>query len=403
MTSSPVPQKADGKSKALLRTAALLLDRPAGAAPAGESEIVLVRGSGATVTDADGTAYLDFDGGGGTLLLGHADERLVVAVDKAVARGFRLPAMSEAEIRFAELLVGRCPSVDALSFHADEAAAFRFAVHAAKAHTRHKRFLRLVDDGSLGWLGNGQLDDSDCVDDVPAALEFVRRHAKSVAAVLIEPVSVAHGLAHRDAASLMELQGLCSQHKVLTILDESLTALRAGVGGFAARIGLRPDMIVFGSSLSGGLPFAVVGGRREIMQNSGVARRQVPAAPNLLACAAAGVVLQAAAEPDVLKDLADLGSQFETALQALMVEFAAPLQVSRLDSMLHLRVIAPGAADADRLTAFHRLYRGLLARGVLWPHHPMAPAFLSTAHTADHLAQLIEALRACFAEEALFS
>ena len=46
--------------------------------------LFISRANGAVVTDLDGNEYIDFVGSWGPMILGHADERVVAAVSKAV-------------------------------------------------------------------------------------------------------------------------------------------------------------------------------------------------------------------------------------------------------------------------------------------------------------------------------
>src|SRR5690606_33292772 len=62
----------------------------------------LVKASGATVTDADGTEYLDLVGSWGPAILGHAHPDVVRAVQDAATRGLSFGASTPAETELAE-------------------------------------------------------------------------------------------------------------------------------------------------------------------------------------------------------------------------------------------------------------------------------------------------------------
>ncbi|MGD2109261.1 MAG: aminotransferase class III-fold pyridoxal phosphate-dependent enzyme, partial [Phycisphaerae bacterium] len=73
---------------------------------------IIARGKGGIVVDVDGNEYIDLIGGRGSLILGHADERVVAAITKAASKGSGCGALSEAEVRLAELIVGRVPGAE---------------------------------------------------------------------------------------------------------------------------------------------------------------------------------------------------------------------------------------------------------------------------------------------------
>src|SRR5512143_2693640 len=64
----------------------------------GRPPLILSRGEGARVQDADGRWYIDFIGAWGPAILGHADPDVVAAVRDAAGDGFALGATSPREI-----------------------------------------------------------------------------------------------------------------------------------------------------------------------------------------------------------------------------------------------------------------------------------------------------------------
>ncbi|MET0933613.1 MAG: aminotransferase class III-fold pyridoxal phosphate-dependent enzyme, partial [Mycetocola sp.] len=71
----------------------------------------LVKAAGATVTDADGTEYVDLVGSWGPAILGHAHPDVVRAVQEAAARGLSFGASTPAETELAELVKARVSAV----------------------------------------------------------------------------------------------------------------------------------------------------------------------------------------------------------------------------------------------------------------------------------------------------
>src|SRR5436190_7247994 len=68
---------------------------------------VMVRGEGCRVEDLDGTSRLDFLANYTSLILGHADPRVIDAVTEQAKHGTAFAAPTENELRLAELICAR--------------------------------------------------------------------------------------------------------------------------------------------------------------------------------------------------------------------------------------------------------------------------------------------------------
>src|SRR5262245_13075620 len=66
----------------------------------------------ARLTDADGNEYLDLVSSWGPMILGHAHPEVTAAIEAAARRGTSYGAPTEAEVRLAEVVVGRMPAVE---------------------------------------------------------------------------------------------------------------------------------------------------------------------------------------------------------------------------------------------------------------------------------------------------
>src|SRR5262245_53682801 len=95
----------------------------------------ITRGDGPRIWDVDGVERLDFNGNYTSLILGHAHPRVVRAVQEAAARGMSFPGPTEHEIRLAELLTRRLPSMESIRFTNSGTEATMHAVRVARAFT----------------------------------------------------------------------------------------------------------------------------------------------------------------------------------------------------------------------------------------------------------------------------
>src|SRR2546427_11687666 len=114
----------------------------------------LVRGDGAGMWDADGVERLDFNGNYTSLILGHAPAPVIRAVQEAAAAGLSFPGPTEREIRLAEALTRRIPSLETVRFTNSGTEATMNAVRLARASTGRPKIAKFEGafHGTHDWV-----------------------------------------------------------------------------------------------------------------------------------------------------------------------------------------------------------------------------------------------------------
>ena len=74
---------------------------------------------------------------------------------------------------------------------------------------------------------------------------------------------------------LHEARRLTEEHGTLLLCDEIITGFRFRAGDFCSIQGLRPDLLILGKVLGGGMPVAAVAGRRDVLSLGTRANRRV--------------------------------------------------------------------------------------------------------------------------------
>jgi glutamate-1-semialdehyde 2,1-aminomutase len=184
--------------------------------------------------------------------------------------------------------------MDEVSFHMSGTEAVMAAVRMARFNTRRKLIVCFSGayhgwwDGVQPGLGSERpLDDCLTLKDLnPASLAVIRRRAREIAAVLVNPVQSFHpnspppsdavlltsgvrktqDSTNRYAEWLRQLRVTCSQCDVPLIFDEVYTGFRLAPGGAQEYFGVRADMVVYGKTVAGGLPIGVVCGKKTLMR-----------------------------------------------------------------------------------------------------------------------------------------
>jgi glutamate-1-semialdehyde 2,1-aminomutase len=244
--------------------------------------IYCTHGQGARKWDVDGNEYVDYVGGHGALLLGHAHPDVVRAVQEQMPRGTHLGAGHELEVRWGQLVQRLVPSAERVKFTASGTEATHLAIRLARSFTQKTRVVKF--EGHFhGWhdYATAAVDppyDVPTSSGVPAeALATMRvlpadpaaveqaLAAGDVAAVILEPTGGAWGTLPVDEAFCRELRRLTQAHGALLIFDEVITGFRCSPGGAQAAYGITPDLTTMAKILAGGLPGGGVAGRADVM------------------------------------------------------------------------------------------------------------------------------------------
>jgi glutamate-1-semialdehyde 2,1-aminomutase len=252
------------------------------------------RGQGAHVWDADGVDRLDFNGNYTSLILGHAPPDVVKAVQEAAAQGMSFPGPTEHEIRLAEMLTRRLPSVESLRFTNSGTEATMNAVRAARAFTGRPKIAKF--EGAYHGTHDAVLvsiaPDPKAAGSrrrpkpvpasagVPAAVvkntvvlpwndgeaceEILAKEAGALACVLVDPLLGIGGVLPPVEGFLERVREVTARHGIVLIFDEVIS-FRTAWGGAQERFNIRPDLTTLGKIIGGGLAVGAFGGRADIM------------------------------------------------------------------------------------------------------------------------------------------
>ncbi|HXH87082.1 MAG TPA: aspartate aminotransferase family protein [Gaiellaceae bacterium] len=356
-------------------------------------KLVVARAAGATVEDVDGRTYLDFAGGIACQNTGHGYEPIVAAIHEQVDRYLHQCFMVgsyepyvEVCRRLAEL--SPCSGTNQKSILVNSGAeAIENAVKIARAatgrpgvvvfeggfHGRTLLTMTMTSKVRPYKAGFGPFAPEVyrtaapypyrgiSSDDAIAGLERLFKSevdAESVACVVLEPVQGEGGFIPMPPDFPARLAELCARHGILSVDDE----VQSGIGrtgpmwAIEHYDGVEPDLLVSGKSLGGGLPLAAVTGRAELMDAPGPGALGGTFGGNPVACAAAAVVLDTAAEPEFRAQGERLGETLRTWLDELATRHDSIGEVRGLGSMLalELREQSPELAGATSAAAFER-------------------------------------------------
>jgi glutamate-1-semialdehyde 2,1-aminomutase len=396
----------------------------------GGTPLFIKHADGCHITDIDANTYIDYIASYGPMIVGHANERVVAALSKAIGKGTSYGAPTEAETQLASVITSALPSVEMVRFVNSGTEAVMSAIRLARAATKRDAIVKCIgcyhghSDGLLVEAGSGALTHGTPsspgippsitsntllvqYNDLGGAQKLFEEHGSRIAAFLVEPVAGNMGLVAPAPGYLAGLRQLCDKHGALLIFDEVMTGFRVAWGGAQVRYHIKPDITCLGKVIGGGLPVGAYGARRELMEMispAGPVYQAGTLSGNPLAMAGGLATLEILAEPGSYETLEERSDRLARGLERVAAESNVPVAVNRVGAMLGIYFVkSPGqqvqnfpdalAADTQR---FAKFFHAMLARGVYLAPSQYEALFVGLAHTEEANDQTIEAAAASF-------
>lgn len=390
---------------------------------------VIHKGDGSRLQDVRGRWYIDYVGGAGALILGHAFPTVVEAVKEQAERGLHFfGTLNEQCIQLAEQLVPIIPCADRIAFTTTGSEATAYAMRTARAATRRSKVLKFegayhgnhdysaysVTPTALSNYPQGRPDTgglpANMVDNVLVSpyndLETVRKiveeNRDDLAAIIVEPLQ---RIIMPKEGFLQGLRKLCDENDILLIFDEVVTGFRLALGGAQEYFGVLPDLASFGKIIGGGGPLGCVGGKAEYMDlmnplNKGKSNYSYVNGTlhgNPIAALAGLATLAELSKPTFFKDLHALADDVCKACQEVLDKNRVPgLALGQGSFWQILFMDKPPVSHADvmnsdmassRALDLAQMHEGLYVL-------PNVRRFVSAVHTGQDIEDTVRALDA---------
>lgn len=389
--------------------------------------VYLSHGKGAEVWDVDGTAYVDFHNGFGSMAVGHAHPKVVEAIGRAARSGTHFAVTTETSVLLAEELCRRF-SVERVRFTNSGTEATMDAIRLARAATGrdglvkvegsyhgHHDAVMLSVAPSLQLIAESDRDGHQAPASlgIPAAVtgltetvpfndlgvleDLFSRRAGEMACFILEPVMMNVGIVLPRPGYLEGVRQLCDRHGVVLIFDEVKSGATIAAGGATERFGVHPDLLCLAKAITGGAPGGAFGGRADLMEliGRGVAQ-QGTFNGNPLVAAAGLAALTEVLTPDAYAHLGRLGTRLaegcgraiaEAGLPAHVVDMGCKGCVSyRPEPLVDYRSFLETDPDL-----FDASWAWLLNRGIFMTPGNEEQWTLSVQHDDAHIDRFVEA------------
>jgi glutamate-1-semialdehyde 2,1-aminomutase len=389
----------------------------------GGTPIFLQKAKGAYLYDADGNRYLDYINSWGPMILGHAFEPVVEAIQQKAVDSTSFGAPTELEVEMAELVKSMVPNVDLVRMVSSGTEACMSAIRLARGFTGRNKFIKfegcyhghadsfLVKAGSgvatfniqtVPGVTAGVAADTLTApyNDLDAVQQLVQQHKGEIAAIIIDPVAGNMGCIIPEAGFLEGLRKLCTEEGMIFIFDEVMTGFRLAQGGAQDRLGIDADLVTYGKVIGAGMPVGAFGGRLEIMKHIaplGNVYQAGTLSGNPLAMIAGYTLLRHLKDnPSVYADLEEKGNYLEAGLKKVLQAAGVPFVINHLGSMISIHfsdqpVNNFAAAASANNALFNKFFHAMLDRGIYLPPSAFETWFLSAALSQKDLDETIQA------------
>ena len=388
----------------------------------GGEPLIIERGSGQHLYDADGNELLDYVCSWGAMILGHANPAIGDAIAEQARRGTSFGVTTELELELATLITRAIPFIEKIRFVSSGTEATMSAVRLARGATKRDFIVKFEGcyhghaDSFLSQAGSGlaTLGIAECPG-VPAALaaltlnvpyndlSAVERvfsmHEDKVAAVIVEPIAANMGVVPPETGFLKGLQEICKKNGALLIVDEVITGFRLRNGSVQENFDIEADLTTLGKIIGGGVPVASYGGRAELMDQVaplGPVYQAGTLAGNPLAMSAGIAALKQLTKPGLYDEMTQLALRLVLGLRAELADAGIPARINAFGSLATVFFTSEPVrnySDAKRSNSkrYAKFFREMLDRGIFLAPSQFEAAFVSMAHTSQDIDRTLAA------------
>lgn len=383
---------------------------------------------GAYIVDADDREYIDYVGSWGPMIVGHANPKIIKAVEKALENGLSFGAPTGIEIQLAEKIHQIMPSIELVRMVNSGTEATMSAIRLARGFTKRNKIIKFAGcyhghaDSLLVSAGSGALTlgvpssagvpesfvqhtlvaEFNRLDTVEA---LFKTYGDDIATIIVEPIAGNMNCVLPTEKFLKGLRELCDQYGSVLIFDEVMTGFRVARGGAQALYQIKPDLTTLGKIIGGGMPVGAFGGRADIMRSIaplGPVYQAGTLSGNPIAMTAGIATLDLLAESNFYNELEKTTNVLMQGLSERARAAKIPFLTTAVCGMFGLyftdqeKIETFDNVKQCNVAQFQKFFHGMLQEGVYLAPSAYEAGFVSAAHGKDEIAKTLDAAERVF-------
>jgi len=333
-----------------------------------DDTLIITRGEGTYVWDADGKRYIDYRLGFGPVILGHGHPAVVKRVQEAIKDGVVFAWTTPFEIDLCERISRMC-KVDKVRLTNTGTEATMHALRIARAHTGREKFVKFEGQyhGQADYfmystassnpraLGSRRSPvNSATTSGIPKAInqyvinlpfnDFERLEetfeAKwgDIAAIFVEPMlGNAAGIMPKPGF-LEKIRELCDKYGIVLVFDEVKTGFRIANGGAQEYFKIQADLVTYAKAMGNGFPIAAIAGKEKFMMTiqPGAMAHGGTYSGNVVGAVAGIATLEILENEPIIKTINKRGTALMKGISEILDEAGIPHVIPGVPSMFGL-------------------------------------------------------------------
>ena len=390
----------------------------------GGDPIFVKSAKGAYLQDEDGNQLIDYIASWGPMILGHAYDPVIKAIQERAALGTSFGMPTELETKVANLAISMAPNMEKIRFVNSGTEACMSAVRLARGYTGREKIIKFAgcyhghSDSFLIQAGSGavtfgnpnspgvtQGTAKDTLlaryNDFEQVQKIVAANQGEIACIIIEAVAGNMGCIPPAKGFLENLRELCTANDILLLFDEVMTGFRLAKGGVQELLGVDADIVTYGKVIGGGLPVGAFASSNEIMNYlapEGPVYQAGTLSGNPLAMAAGLTMLtELNNSPDIFSRLTEKTEYLHQGIAKVLTQNKVTHTINRIGSMISVHFTDSNVIDFDSAAKgnnkyFKQFFHGMLQQGIYLPPSAFESWFLNDALTYEDLNTTIAAV-----------
>ncbi len=385
-------------------------------------------GKGSRIWDEDDNSFIDFCCSWGPLILGHANDNVLDAVQQALKKGTSFGTPTRYENTLGALIISNHRFIEKMRFVSSGTEAVMSAIRLARGYTGRSKIIKfegcyhghtdslLVKAGSglvtFGNTSSAGVPESFVNETIVVALDNEKaieaafeQFKDQIACVIIEPIPANNGLLLQRPEYLKFLREICNKSNTLLIFDEVISGFRIGFTGAAGYYKIQPDIITYGKIIGGGFPVGMYASTSKIMSSispEGNVYQAGTLSGNPVAMAAGIAQLTECLKPNFYEELESKTKKLVDGITNVAKGKVTEFKIVHIGSIFWIafsnKEFIRDAADINpaSMEKFKVVFHELLNQGIYVGPSGYEVGFMSEAHSDEDIQKTIQAFDCAF-------